>query len=57
MAIMIDPADTAYLDYAGWDGTGPMTLTIDRGSDGTMDDTLLLTNQAHSVYIPLAVGG
>jgi hypothetical protein len=37
--------DTAYLDYGAWMGQGmPMNLEIDKGSDGTIDQTIPLTD-------------
>ncbi|HJZ88392.1 MAG TPA: hypothetical protein VKN99_24625 [Polyangia bacterium] len=37
--------DTVYLDYAAWGGQGqPLTIEVDQGSDGTIDQTLLLSD-------------
>ncbi|MBE2232837.1 MAG: hypothetical protein IAE85_05025 [Anaerolinea sp.] len=45
--------DIHYLKYAAWDGDGALTLLIDRGGDGTMDDTVQLANQlSHRLYLP-----
>ena len=39
-------ADTIYLEYGSWSGDGsPMTAILDQGSDGTMDQTVTLTDQ------------
>jgi hypothetical protein len=38
-------SDTQYLQYGSWDGSGPMTLSVDHGSDGTVDETVTLENQ------------
>ena len=53
--LVISATDTHYLDYDAWDGSGPMTLHIDHGSDGTIDDTLEVYNQAHQIYLPLVL--
>lgn len=43
--IQLQPGDTAYLDYAAWQGNGtPLLLEIDHGSDGTIDTTLELSD-------------
>ena len=42
----LGPNDTAYLDYGAWSGNGgTMPLEIDLNSDGTIDDTIVLTDQ------------
>lgn len=51
--VVISAMDTHYADYEAWDGFGPMTLHVDHGSDGTIDETLVLDNQAWRVYLPL----
>jgi hypothetical protein len=53
-AILIGAADTHYLLY-GTRGTGPLTLQVDRGSDGTVDETIILANQASVLYLPLVI--
>jgi uncharacterized delta-60 repeat protein len=45
--------DIHYLQYAAWNGTGALTLLIDHGGDGTIDETVLLSNQASRLYLPL----
>jgi Tetratricopeptide repeat len=43
--IELKPGDTAYLNYEEWKGNGePLQLQIDNGSDGTIDQTLELTD-------------
>lgn len=43
--IELQPGDTAYLDYAAWQGEGtPLLLMIDHGSDGTIDETIELSD-------------
>ena len=53
--IDISASDTHYIDYGTWDGSGPMTLHIDRGSDGTLDETLVLWNWSNRIFLPLVV--
>ena len=43
--LAISATDTHYADYGAWDGSGPMTLYVDHGSDGTVDETYVLENQ------------
>ncbi len=43
--IELDPADTMYIYYGKWAGNGTgLEVGIDRGSDGTIDETLDLTD-------------
>jgi hypothetical protein len=54
--LAVSATDTHYVDYGAWDGSGPMTLHIDHGSDGTIDETLVLDNQAPQagqIYLPI----
>jgi hypothetical protein len=51
--ISMAAGDTHYADYGAWDGSGDMRLEIDEGSDGSIDQTLILQNQANQVYLPL----
>jgi len=53
VALDISATDTHYADYDTWDGFGPMTLYMDHNSDGTIDETLVLDNQAPRIYLPL----
>lgn len=44
--IELDPNSTAYLDYADWKGDGSeVSLSVDKGNDGTIDDTIALSDQ------------
>lgn len=43
--VTISATDTQYYDYGTWDGVSPIKLEIDHGSDGTIDQTVDLTNQ------------
>jgi hypothetical protein len=40
--VVISAVDTHYVDYGAWDGSGPMMLHIDHGSDGTVDEVVTL---------------
>lgn len=51
--INILASDTHYLEYDAWDGSGSTTLFVDHGTDGTMDETVPLSNQANTVFLPL----
>lgn len=51
----VSSGDTHYIDYGIWSGFSPMTLQIDHNSDGTIDQTLMLDNQAPRLYLPLVV--
>ncbi len=55
--IAILAMDTHQIDYGAWDGKGSITLFIDHGSDGSIDETIALTNKAQSIdlYLPLMV--
>jgi hypothetical protein len=53
MGLIIAAADTHYADYGAWDGSGPMTLYVDHGSDGSIDETWELANHANRVYLPV----
>jgi hypothetical protein len=41
----VPAGDTQYMQYGSWDGSGPMTMLVDRGSDGSVDETAILENQ------------
>jgi hypothetical protein len=52
--LVILATDTHFVDYGGWDGSGPMTLYVDHGSDGTIDETWILDNEAtRSINLPI----
>ncbi len=50
--IEIAPGATHYIDYGGWDGSGPLTLGIDDNSDGVINWTVLLETQ-QQIFLPL----
>jgi hypothetical protein len=54
--LTIGSGDTHYADYRNWNGRDSMTLQIDRGSNGTIDETVTLQNQIRSVYLPIVLG-
>lgn len=44
--IKLQPDSTAYLDYQSWKGDGSdISLEVDKGNDGTIDDTLPLSDE------------
>ncbi|HQE92560.1 MAG TPA: DNRLRE domain-containing protein [Anaerolineae bacterium] len=51
----IAPLDTHYLSYGEWDGEGDMTVYIDHGQDGSIDETVAVTNQTDTVFLPLVI--
>jgi hypothetical protein len=53
--LTIEATDTHYFDFGSWNGSGPMTLKIDHGSDGTIDETVELENQANRIYLPFVL--
>ena len=53
--VAISATDTHYADYGAWDGHGSMTLYVDQGTDGNIDETVILDNQAPRVCLPLVL--
>jgi hypothetical protein len=53
--VVISATDTHYVSYGSWSGAGGLTLQIDHGSNGTIDETLVLSNQAWQVYLPVVI--
>jgi len=57
--VQVQSGDTQYLNYGQWNGSGTIELTIDQGSDGTIDQVVQLDNRqeaaSHPVYLPLLV--
>jgi hypothetical protein len=51
--ITILATDTHYLDYGTWNGSEPMLLEIDHGSNGTIDEQIPLENQVRLLLLPL----
>jgi hypothetical protein len=51
--IAISSTDTHYLKFGLWNGQGPMQLQVDRGSDGTIDQTIILKNTANDIHLPI----
>jgi hypothetical protein len=50
--VSVSAGDTHYVNYESWDGAGEMLLEIDQGSDGSIDQTLMMSNQSNLVYLP-----
>lgn len=53
--IVLAAGDTNYVNFAGWNGSGSIALQIDHGSDGTIDQTVMLTAQTPHIYLPLVL--
>lgn len=51
--IAVSPGDVHYFDVGGWDGNGAITLSIDAGGDGSIDETLTIENQLKKTYLPV----
>jgi len=49
----ISPTDTHFVNFGDWDGSGTMSVEIDFGSDGSIDDELLLSNQLIRIFLAL----
>ena len=50
--IEILATDTHILHFGAWDGYGAITLEIDHGSDGTIDETITLVNEVVWAFLP-----
>jgi hypothetical protein len=50
--IPILATDTHIIAFGAWDGTWTITLEIDRGSNGTVDETVELENQMQYIFLP-----
>jgi hypothetical protein len=53
--IAVSAADTQVIDYSQVDTSDTVTVSVDHGSDGTIDDTVTLENQTIKVYLPLVI--
>lgn len=55
--IAIAPGDTHIINYSLWgstiNGSAPLALQVDHGSDGTVDNIVQLQNQVGNLYLPL----
>lgn len=54
--IGIAQGDTHYLLYGAWNGTGAITLQVDKGSNGTIDESRKLNNVAGApslIFLPV----
>lgn len=52
MSVNLTAGSTHYLDFAAWDGVGPLQLHIDYDSDGTIDESVPLDNERATVFLP-----
>jgi len=53
--VPLGTGDTQSIDFGAWSGTGPMTMTINLSSQGTLTQTLPLPNLQFKNYIPVFV--
>jgi hypothetical protein len=53
--IPIQATDRHLIDFGAWDGLGPLTVYVDAGSDGSVDDTWVLANYQYFVYLPVVI--
>jgi hypothetical protein len=53
--IPISTTDTHLFGYTEWGGSGDLVLYIDHGSDGSVDETIVLKNEANDTltFLPL----
>jgi YVTN family beta-propeller protein len=51
--VAITATDTQYINYGTWNGADEVTVQIDQGSNGSIDQTITLDNQLKRVYLPL----
>lgn len=47
--------DTLVVQFGAWDGQGAITVPVDHGSDGTVDETWMLANELSKTYLPIIV--
>jgi hypothetical protein len=53
--VEISATDTHLMDYGVWRETGTISLSIDHGSDGSVDATVVLDNQIPHIFLPLLI--
>jgi hypothetical protein len=53
--ITVSAADTQFIDYSTVNTTDTITVSVDHGSNGTIDDTVTLENETIKVYLPLVI--
>ena len=53
--VLVAAGDTQVAHFGTWDGVGAITVQVDHGSDGTVDETLTLDNQMPKIYLPIIV--
>ena len=49
----INPTDTHFVNFGDWDGSGTMSVEVDYGSDGSIDEELILVNQLIRIFLVL----
>lgn len=51
--IPVAATDTHFVEYSSWEITDTLTLEVDHGSDGSIDETVTLDNQYYKIYLPI----
>jgi hypothetical protein len=53
-SVPISASDTHYIDYQNWNGSDPITILIDSGSNGTIDQVITVNNEANrfNTFLP-----
>ena len=51
--VPVAAGDTLLALFGAWDGQGAITVQVDHGSNGTVDDTWTLDNQMSKNYLPI----
>ena len=51
--VPVTAGDTQVAQFGTWDGEGAITVQVDHGGDGTVDETLTLDNQMSKIYLPV----
>ena len=54
--INIEANDTEYIYYGSWNGTGDMRIEIDHESNGSIDETIFLSNERVSIFSDMSAG-
>ena len=53
--LAVAATDTHYVDYGNWNEYEPLTLSVDHGSDGTIDEVIQIENQVGRIYLPITL--
>ena len=51
--VPVTAGDTQVVQFSAWDGQGAITVRVDHGSNGTVDDTWTLDNQMSRNHLPI----